>query len=207
MAPNTPAMRGLKGLSFLLAVTLILCGCEGVGVARADDPYAKLSQADYLLNGEGRVMQARSHLDEAIVVFQQKGDKAGLAKAYRLYGILARVGGTKNDPTILWLHRDEPIHPVAEELDISDGYFLQALSLFQETQQIDLVGNVNFLLADNEVMRGTPQKACPYYDQSGAALAEARKQHPELAFAAVPGQASPEEGLALAKKQAGCPGT
>lgn len=180
---------------------LPLCGVS----AHAGSPNARLSSADYMLEHEGRVMKARQEIDEVIADCEKSGDKLCLANAYRLYGILARVSGGKDNPVILILHLDHVPKPTAEELDISDGYFQQALALFQETQQIDMVLNVNFLLANNQVMRGTPLKACAYYDQAAAALVEARKTHPDRKFENLPGQSTPEEGLALLKKQAGCP--
>ncbi|MDE2184581.1 MAG: hypothetical protein KGJ78_16295 [Alphaproteobacteria bacterium] len=189
----------------IIILVLPIVGCEGVGVVASSDPYVKLAQADDLLNHEGRVMQASRQLDEAIPIFEQKGDKAGLAKAYRLYGILARVGGTKDDPVILWLHRDEPIHPVAEELDNSDGYLKKALLLAKETNQLYLVANIEFLLGNNEVLRGKPLLACPYYDRTITDFAEAKKAQPKTELEAMPGVATPEQGFALAKKQAGCP--
>lgn len=191
-------------LPIAFALLLPIFGCEGVGVVASSDPYVKLGQADYLLNHEGRVMQARRQLDEAIPLFAQKGDKAGLAKAYRLYGILARVGGTKDDPVILWVQRDAPLHPVAEELDNSDDYFNKALPLAKETGQLYLVANIEYLLGNNQVLRGKPLSSCPYYDMAITDFAAAKKAQPDAKFEAVPGVATPEDGFALAKKQAGC---
>lgn len=188
-----------------LALGVVIPVLAAVGAARASDTNAKISHADYLLEHEGRVMQAKRELDEAVADCQKTADKLCLANTYRIYGILARVGGSKDNPVILILNLREVPKPTTEELDMSDRYFQQALTLFQETQQIDLVLNVNFLLANNQVMRGAPLKACAYYDQAGAALAEARKTHPDRKFETFPGQSTPEEGLASAKKQAGCP--
>lgn len=198
-------MRYVLRCRLPFAAVLALAPLCFAGAAHADDPHAKLKDAEYLLNGAGRVMAARREIDEVIAGCQQKDDKLCLADAYRLYGILARVGGSKDNPTILNLHPHDPPHPSAEEFDISDGYFLQALPLYQQTQQIDMVTNVNFLLAMNQMARGAPLKACPYFDQAGTALAEARKTHPEKQIEDAPGQASPEAGLAAMKKQAGCP--
>ncbi|HTT97943.1 MAG TPA: hypothetical protein VMF58_07825 [Rhizomicrobium sp.] len=193
--------RPARGV-FVLTAMLSLFYADS---ALAGDPAAKLADAEYLLTHEGRVMQARREIDAVIADCQPKNDTACLANAYRLYGILARYGGSKDNPTILNLHPDAPPHPSAEEFDISDGYFEQALTLYRQTQQLDLVANVSFMLAMNQMARGAPLKACPYLDQAGVALADARKQHPEKKITDVPGQASPEEGLAAAKKSAGCP--
>lgn len=203
MLSNVLKQRRVLPLAF--ALMLPIFGCAGVGIVSSSDPYVKLAQADYLLNHEGRVMQARRQLDEAIPIFQQKGDRAGLVKAYRLYGILARVGGTKNDPVVLWLNRNEPIHPIAEELDNSDTYLNMALPLAQETNQLYLVANIEFLLGNNEVLRGKPLLACPYYDKAIADFVAAKKANPDTKVEVMPGVATPEEGFALAKKQVGCP--
>jgi hypothetical protein len=199
-------MRSVKAAYLLRAFCLAALSIGSACITPvAADPKAKLVDAEYLLNRAGRVMQARREIDEVIADCQKTDDKLCLGNAYRQYGILARVSGGKNNPVILILNRNEIPKPTAEELDISDGYFQQALTLFQQAQQIDLVLNVNFLLANNQVLRGTPLKACAYYDQAAVALVEARKEHPERAFEVLPGQSTPEEGLVTAKKQAGCP--
>jgi len=53
------------------------------GIAATDDPRVKVQQAEVLLKQQGRVMQARQLLNEAIVTYERRDDRAGLAGAMR----------------------------------------------------------------------------------------------------------------------------
>ena len=62
------------GAALVLTASIALAGCAGVGIVETSDPYAKLAQAGHLLNDSGRVMQARRQLDEAIGIFEIRGE-------------------------------------------------------------------------------------------------------------------------------------
>jgi tetratricopeptide (TPR) repeat protein len=115
-------------LAFLVSAGLM--ACTAVGVVATDDPYTKLAQAEVLLTEQGRVAQARRHLDEAIITFEQRNDRRGLAQAYRQYGLVARAGGANANPVIV---RRTPAQPRAEELEASDRYFNRAADLAAES--------------------------------------------------------------------------
>ena len=189
--------------SIALAAALVLCGCEGVGIVATDDPYAKLSQADYLLNEAGRVMQARRQVDEAVPILEQRQDRAGLGQAYRLYGLLALAGGMNDDMVIV---RDPkaPLRPTAAELDLSDEYLLRALPLIEEARAFDVAFNINYLLARNQVVRGAPQKSCPYYARAFAFYEKARAEHPDRVPVTNSAGADAGEELRDMQRQAGC---
>jgi tetratricopeptide (TPR) repeat protein len=189
----------------LLAVAVALSACEGVGVMATDDPHVKLSQANYLLHEEGRVMQARRQLDEAIPILEKNGDKAGLAEAYRLYALVVRIDGTKDD-RVVRIDTKAPIHSSKEQLDLSDQYLNRALSLAQEAKQNYYVANIYFLLGNNEVLRDAPLKSCPYYDLAIKSFTEAERENSGKKVQLLPGVHSIAEGYSIVKKQAGCPG-
>lgn len=186
-------------------IALLLGACAGVGILASDDPYTKLSQATYLWSVSGRVMQARRQLDEAIVIFQQRDDKAGLAEAYRQYGLIARIGGANPDPLVLVLPNAPRHKPSREELDLSDGYLTRTVALATDAKRFDLVTNANFLLGNNQVLRGDPHKACPFYDHALTASREAESQQPGIVVDLPPGVHRIAEGLGRAKSEAGCP--
>jgi tetratricopeptide (TPR) repeat protein len=191
--------------TLLSALALVLTACEGVGIPATDDPYAKISQADYLMHRSGRIMQARRMLDQAIVLFEQRGDKAGLAQAYREYGLLALLGGANADPVVLILQNPKgPFRPTSEELDLSDGYLNRALGLAQDTKQLYLVANINFVLGNNQVRRGTPQNACPYYNVALKGFREAETDQPGAVLYLPAGVKNPAEFVERAKREAGC---
>jgi tetratricopeptide (TPR) repeat protein len=195
-----------------LALPLLLQTCSAVGVPATDNPYTKLSQADYLWRHAGRVMQARRRVDEAIAIFEERGDQAGLAEAYRQYGFIARVGGANADPVIL-IKPGSSVGPggpppeafrSTESLDHSDDFFARAVALATEAKRFDMVTNLNFLLGNNQVLRGEKLKACPYYDLSLAASQEVEREKPGIVVDLPPGEHSVADLLARAKQQAGC---
>jgi hypothetical protein len=186
-----------------LALALLLSACEGAGIPATDDPYTKLSQADYLMHGSGRMMQARRMIEQAIAIFEQRGDQTGLAQAYREYALLALLGGANADPVVL---RDPkaPFRPTSGELDLSDGYLRRAIVLAQDTKQLYLVANLNFVLGNNQVRRGTPQNACPYYDLALSGFREAETEQPGVALDMPAGTKDPVEFVERAKRQLNC---
>jgi tetratricopeptide (TPR) repeat protein len=190
-----------------LIIALLLGACAGVGIVESDDPYKKLSEARYLWRVSGRVMQARHQLDEAIAIFERRDDKAGLAEAYRQYGLIARIGGANPDPVIQINPgpNGPALNPSHEELALSDGYLSRTVALATEAKRFDLVTNANFLLGNNQVLRGNPQSACPFYERAVTASREAARQEPGLTVELPRGVQSIEEGLARAKREAGCP--
>jgi hypothetical protein len=148
--------------TFPLVLALLLCACEGVGIVATDNPDTKLAMADELLH-DGRVMRARQQTEEAIVIFQHADDRAGLARAYREYGLVALYGGLDSDPVVLH-QQGTPARPTPPEIDISDRYLIRARDLAQGTNQLYLIANIDWVLALNEVRRGNPQGACPHLD-------------------------------------------
>ena len=185
-----------------LAVVFLLGACEGVGIVATDDPYTKLSQS-VALRDDGRIMQARRMLDQAIVTLEQRGDKAGLAKAYREYGVLALVAGSKENPVIL-RNPNAPLKPTGEEIELSDQYIKRAIDLARDTNQLYLVANAYLVLGDNQVLRGKPQDACPYYDLAQTQFLEAVTKQPGVPVNLPAGIKYPSDLASRAKQEAGC---
>jgi hypothetical protein len=150
-------------------------------------------------------MQARRLLAQAIANFEQRGDKAGLAEAYRQSGLLSRYGGAQEDAVLISWEKGGP-KPSPAELDISDRYLSRAAGFAAEGGRPDLVSNIYYLLGVNQVLRGDAPRACPLYDRALAASREAEAQRPGLAVDLPPGVHSFPEGIARAKAAAQCPG-
>jgi hypothetical protein len=191
---------GLGRSASIFLAALLLCACEGVGITATDNPDLKLAQADYLINHEGRIFQARRVTQQAIDIFTQRNDKAGLARAYRQYAIVAEAGGLGSDPVV---SRDPhaPMAPRPEDLDLTEKYLKMALDLTIETKQLHLAANITFIQGNVQVLRGTPLKSCSYYDLALQRFREADQQQPGVKLEGPP----PAEFLARAKKEAGCP--
>ncbi len=199
--PTKPRIACRLARSAVAMLTaLLLCACEGVGIPATDNPDAKLAQADYLISSEGRIFQARRVTEQAIDIFTQHNDKAGLARAYRQYAVVAENGGLGGNPVVL---RDPhmPLAPRPEDLDLTDQYLKMALDLAIETKQLHLAANITYIKGNVQVLRGTPLKACSYYDLALERFREGDVQRPDEKLEGPP----PAGFLALAKKQAGCP--
>jgi hypothetical protein len=197
--------RAIAVLTAPLAVLVIalLAGCEGVGIPATDDPNVKLSQAEYLRSGSGRIMQARRVTEQAIALFEQRGDKAGLAKAYREYGLIALDGGLNDDPVILRAP-NAPRNPRPGDLDTAETNLKRALDFANETDQRYLAANINFVLGNVQVLRGTPQESCSYYDSSIKGFLDAEAHQPGVRLELPAGANDPTELVKRAKKEAGC---
>ncbi|MBV8534803.1 MAG: hypothetical protein JO128_04365, partial [Alphaproteobacteria bacterium] len=131
------------------------------GIPATDDPEAKLATAEVLLYQEGRVMRAREQVDGAIAIFEQRGDRRGLTKAYLIYAAVARAGGTNADPVVF---RRAPPKPGPEELDHSDVYLERAAALATETDQLHLLAYSTALRGDDQRTRGNYRAACALFD-------------------------------------------
>jgi len=196
------SVRGARSLAFVAA--LLMAGCEGVGIPATDDPNAKLSQAEYLRTDAGRIMQARRLTEQAIELFAQRGDKLGLAEAYRELGLVALDGGLGDDPVV---RRDPkaPLQPRPGDLDNADKYLKRALDFASEFDQPYMAGNINFVLGNIEVMRGTPLQSCAYYDLSIRSFRDAQTRMPDLHPIPPVDGSDPATFAGRAKKAAGCP--
>jgi hypothetical protein len=191
----------------IAAAALLAClssGCEGVGIPATDDPYVKLAQADALNVREGRVMQARRVTEEAIALFAQRGDKAGLAQAYRELGLVALSGGLGDDPVIL---RDPraPLAPRPSDLDNAETHLKHARELAAETDQPYVVANIDMVLGNVQMLRKAQPQGCPYYDQSIKDYRDAMARQPGAKLQLPSDAADPVEMVTHVKKQAGCP--
>jgi hypothetical protein len=204
---NEKHARKLRRQAAGLAIILLLSACEGVGIPATSDPYTKLAQAHTLWRDEGRVMQARRLVEQAIVIFNERGDKAGLAQAYWEYGLVARVGGANVDPVIYYLHPEMVAQhqPTPEELHLSDEYLARSAALANEAKRLDIVFNANLFLGDNQVLRGNNLQSCAFYDLALAAAHDANRQQPEIGFDLPKGTHSIDEFVESVKHKAFCP--
>lgn len=195
--------QGVWRWSVLLVFAVWAAGCEGVGIPATDDPNAKLGQADYLLNGAGRIMQARRMTEQAIVIFEQRGDKAGLAKAYRQLGLVALSGGLGDNPVIIHDTR-VPLQPRPGDIDLAEVNLKRARDLSVETGQLYLIANIDFVLGNAKVLSGKPLDACPLYDAAIGEFHDAQTRQPDVKLQTMPGYEDPAALVLRAKKEAGC---
>ena len=195
--------RIVQAAPIVLVLGLILAGCESAGISATDDPNVKLAQAETLRAEAGRIMQARRMTEQAIALFEQRSDKAGLARAYREYGLVALDGGLGDNP-VIQRQPESARHPRPGDLDSAEANLKRALDLATETSQLYIAANVNFLLGNVEVMRGKPEIACPFYDLSIKGFRDAKTRQPGTTLDLPAGLDDPTTILGRAKKEAGC---
>jgi hypothetical protein len=191
----------LCAVAALIAVAFLTPGSKA-GLFGPSTPQEKLSEANDLIFGPGRVGKARQLIEEARAECEKNNDKACLSEVYRLYGLLERYGFT--DAIIVRGNIDN-IKPTPEELDRSDARYTKALDLATEVHAFDKVTNINFLLAGNQKLRGVPQGPCIYLDRALAAAKEAQRLHPDEKMRVSPPFQTVDEWLEQMKKNEGCP--
>ena len=189
----------MRKLAALLCVVM-LAACAGVGIPLTNDPDAKLALATTLVN-DGRVMQARGQTEEAIAIFEQRGDRAGLARAYRVYALVAFSGGINADPIVL---RKTPPHPRREELERAEEYLNRAAPLAVETGQPYLVARITLLLGSSQYERGNHREACTLYDRAIDQWRAAEAKQPGVVFQMAPGVRDFPDAVARIKATVPC---
>jgi tetratricopeptide (TPR) repeat protein len=172
----------MRTLAALLCVVM-LAACAGVGIPLTDDPDAKLAMATTLVD-DGRVLQARRQTEEAIAIFEQRGDRAGLARAYRVYALVAVSGGLNADAVVL---RKTPPHPGREELEHAEEYLNRAAPLAAETGQPYLVARITLMLGSSQYVRGNHREACTLFDRAIDQWRAAEAEQPGVASQMTPG--------------------
>ena len=80
----------LKKISFTSCVLLSLIGCAAALVPYTNDPKQKIADAYWLFDEKYRALPAEKLLHEAIDIYKNNNDEAGLADSYRAYAIFLR---------------------------------------------------------------------------------------------------------------------
>jgi tetratricopeptide (TPR) repeat protein len=196
----------------LTSVLFSICGCAGFGVVSTSDPRAKLSDARHLYNNQGRPLIAERLIQEAIEIFQQKGDDVGLGEAYFDYAYFFL------SPSIdKWekVYREQGFRDKTATFDNrfskADEYFAKSASSFEKARQT-LADQTRFdTLANADRLRGfayqrlkNSAKACAAFDDS---LASYRKymssaDKPQLNLPS--GFTTYEDFVGSLKQKAGC---
>lgn len=81
----------IKIITLVALISFLLSACAGVGLSDSSDPYKKLDFS-YLAMDQGRHIPSERYIKQAIKIFKEKNDKAGLAEAYFTYGLFYKYG-------------------------------------------------------------------------------------------------------------------
>jgi hypothetical protein len=189
----------------LLSAVLVM-GCSAAGVFYSSDPATQLSNAAGLFDIQGRPLPAEQLIVDAIDTYRKSDDQAGLAEAYRVYGLFFRCRALAQ-PAYAAHYREKGFLDKSATYDtryeVSLHYFGMAESIYKAKGQYDKLSNVYFHMGDVRILQGNSSAACHYYDESLSAHAKFLEENPGSTVD--PGsKKSFEQTLAGAKKYAGC---
>jgi tetratricopeptide (TPR) repeat protein len=133
----------------------------------------KLHQAEELYRGEARFLPAERLFREALAIFEQRGDRAGVAETYRQLGFFFRSPVPRGIIA--------PDDFAADRYVTSTQYFLRAASVFGDIGAYDDLSNAYYDLGENySITFKDAEMACAYFEKSRAAAHEAVRRDPEL---------------------------
>lgn len=189
-----------------LSIVIITASCAGVGVVSTDDPYKKLKHANILLEKEGRPVLAERLITEAISIFKQKNDQAGLAEGFRQYGLFLRSHSLNpNSPYFIkYGFIDKDVSYKDRSLG-SIKYFKKSLKIYKELNDTSMLTNIYFLIGGsysaglNDNLNG-----CKFYKKSIESNIEYTKENPDINIPSPEGFYSYEDFMIAVMKQSNC---
>lgn len=142
-------MRWDTNLFFIiLPFLIILSGCSAVGVPMTFNPEKKLRYAEVLFNDSDRPLPAEPLIYEAIMIYKNKNDEVGLAKAYRTYAYFLQ------SPTLKRWEEDYQRYDFMDKTVTLNNryekaleYWINALQLFEKNSKYAEASNVYFNMA------------------------------------------------------------
>lgn len=204
-------MRTSRLIAVLLVLTL--CACAGVGIVATSDPLAKLLDAENLTMRQGRPLPAERLIQEAMAIYEERGDAHGLGSAHREYANLLRSPAVAKwekvyrrdgfrDKSITFDNRFEK---ASEYYRKAITYYGQAAEQYRQAGKYDALVNVYFAMAWSHQSVGERGEACAYYDRTLEANSEYMRRNPSAKPYTPPGAASFSEYIETAKRRAHCP--
>jgi tetratricopeptide (TPR) repeat protein len=134
----------------LCASLVLIAACAGIGIPDSPDPNKKIQNA-YGAIQEGRYVPANRLITEAIEIFKERNDKAGLAEAYVAYGNYHKYPFNTRPP----MKKPDPQESVK--------YFEEAMKLYAELGDKNGVAKCHMGIGD--ALNGVDKKAsCQHYD-------------------------------------------
>jgi tetratricopeptide (TPR) repeat protein len=185
---------------------LILAGCAAAGVVESNDPAVKIRQAVELYNRQGRYMPAKRLFDEAMTIYQAKGDELGVAEVHRQLGFYYQSHFPKSGPVLLPDDFTGTTGGIENRYLIAMEHFEKALALFTKHKQFDTAANVYYSMGTNYYLgqKNVPA-ACAAFDKTLEANSQAQALNPNRVVNLPAGVRSYADFMAQTKRQVGCP--
>ena len=172
---------------FLLSCLLI--GCAGVGVFSTDDPAAKLRWAQVLIEDHGRDILGERLIFEAMAIYKDTKDEAGMAEAYRVYGILLKSPSVAHVCAANINGRN-----FTDKSVTCENRYVKALEYFEKTLAIDETtatgspANIYLLIGLTKEILKDKSGACASFDKAIEADQFRALKHPEIKVHTINGQ-------------------
>ena len=197
-------MNGFKIL--LLAVSISLYGCAGIGVFSSSDPEVKISDARYLMrNPPGRPFLADRLIHEAIGLCKANNSSECLGNAYNAYGWFYMAESVSftygREGTGFW----DTGATYDTRYQMSEKYFKKAEALQKVTLIYDDLTNTYFGLATlYSYYLKKPKLACEALTKSVAAYKENIKTNPKAGVQVPDGYSDFGDIVSAERKRSGC---
>jgi len=153
----------------ILCLFLFVSGCSAAGVMESSDPAVKVQQAIELQKLQ-RAIPAERLIKEAIAIYEERGDKVGLANAYINYGTMIISDTYKGYGTSVLVHENN------EKIALS--YMEKALVLATDAGEPEYQRFAEIQLARLYKTLGYKDKSCKAYDMSSKYHEDARAKYP-----------------------------
>jgi len=183
----------------VITTCFLLMGCPYVGVISSNDPDVKLSYAEDMIDAR-RAIPAEELIKEAIEIYKERGDKVGLAKAYRYYGGFYKSEAFERYKAF---YRERG-RDVDSHLDESLTYYQKSVDLYKETQTYDGACSSYFYMAWVSIKKGNESQACEYFVKSLEFHKLHMKAHPDSVTILPKGFSSWEELIEYDLKEFNC---
>jgi tetratricopeptide (TPR) repeat protein len=158
-----------KTVTLFILTFFVLMGCSAMLVPYTSDPSKKLDYA-YSLIDTDRPLPAENLIDEALDIYQKKGDELGMAEAYHTYGNLY-----KTDVYYTFPRTSERRVKTKEE---AVGYFQKALDLYKKNNDFIGAAKCQFGMGQVYWVVGKNAEACSVLDDSLVSYNKAKELDP-----------------------------
>ena len=163
-----------------IALAVFLAGCLAVGIVPSSDPAVKLTQATELFDRRPRPGLAESLIQEALQIYTERNDQAGLAEAYRVYGFFFRSESVGRQESLYrkngFLDREARFDARFQR---SVHYFQRSQTLFEAQGRDDKLTNVWLNMGFSYEFMKEPRLACAAYDKSLEAKQRFQRARPD----------------------------
>jgi hypothetical protein len=180
------------------SIAAFLFACSAAMVPYTSDPERKLGWAKELYKNQNRPIPADRLINEAIEIYQERGDQLGLAKAYSVYGTFLQSPAYHNNKVLN--QREDSVR----WKDRATKYFQQALEIFLTKQEYFDASNAVLNLGILQMNRDYSADVCRLFDQSLQLHQQARQKNANEMFYLPPGVSSFANGIDQLKKEAQC---